>query len=253
MTRLSVAQPDGPAGPASPRFRVAVEYAVRGDLRHLSHHDELRMLTRALMRAGWPVRFSQGFNPTPRLSIPLPRSVGMASACQWALIDLREPADPQTLCDRLAAALPRPCLLKQVIAPAPASTPHPLTAEYAVTLDSLAARSAEPRLRRLLALPQLIVQRNGSATQRSSSLDIRPYIESLTLDGPVLFMRLCCAQQRTARPSEILTELGLAADAAIHGVRRIGVTWDMELVGPAGQPTAPEGTELGRTEEVAQP
>ncbi|GAF87148.1 unnamed protein product, partial [marine sediment metagenome] len=61
------------------RERWVFGYDVDGDLRFISHHDMLRLFARSLARAALPVRFSEGFNPHPRLSIPLPRPVGVAS------------------------------------------------------------------------------------------------------------------------------------------------------------------------------
>ncbi len=63
------------------RLRAALEFALAGDLRFLAHHDELRLLTRALVRAGWPLAYSQGFNPRPRLVLPLPRGNWRSSSC----------------------------------------------------------------------------------------------------------------------------------------------------------------------------
>jgi radical SAM-linked protein len=240
-----------PRAPAEdvPRFRVALEYAIAGDLRFISHHDELRMLARVLVRADWPLRYSQGFNPIPRLVLPLPRSVGTASQCQWALVELREERRAQDLRDRLAAALPADCALKRMIAPAPRGKPHALAVEYAVMLDPRDAGVVGPRLRGMLALEELVVQRDIQGGKRTRRLDIRPHIESLVLDGPDLRMRLRIADQCTARPAEILTELGLAADVYNHRVRRTEVTWDIELLGQGVGPAAPEGMKLGNEEE----
>ncbi|MGD8451756.1 MAG: TIGR03936 family radical SAM-associated protein [Phycisphaerae bacterium] len=238
--------PDAPAE----RFRAAGEYAVAGDLRYLSHHDELRLLVRALVRARWPLRYSQGFNPLPRLVLPLPRSVGMASTCQWLLVELREPRPARELADRLAATLPRGITLRQLIAPAPAGTPHPVGVTYTVTLPAREARDISRRLEDVLALNEILVHRETDARRAPAPLDIRPYLETLTLDGPVLRIQLRCDGQRTARPSEILTALGLAGDAHNHAVCRCEVRWDMELVGPDGPPITPEGIQLGRAEEI---
>ncbi|MBN1844663.1 MAG: DUF2344 domain-containing protein, partial [Sedimentisphaerales bacterium] len=46
---------------------VALWFDVEGDLRFLSHRDTLRCWQRALTRATVPLRYSQGFNPHPRL------------------------------------------------------------------------------------------------------------------------------------------------------------------------------------------
>ena len=234
----------------APTLRAAAEYALHGDLRYLSHHDELRLLARALARAGWPVCFSRGFNPIPRLSLPLPRSVGMTSYCQWALVELHEQRTAPELFDSRAEALPPDCTLKQVLAPAARQTPHALGVEYAVDLDPPDALAVGSRLGRLMTAEELVVQRHGKHWPEAQALDIRPWIETLTLDGPVLRMRLRCTQQRTARPSEILAELGLAIDAYAHRVRRARVIWDMELAGGGILPAAPEGTQIGTAEEA---
>jgi len=236
----------------APRVRAALEYAVRGDLRYLSHHDELRMLGRALVRARWPLRYSQGFNPMPRLSIPLPRSVGMESECQWAVVELGEARPEQLLAARLAAVLPGACELKQVIAPAPPGTPHPRAVEYRVAIDPPERRSVATRVRRVMALEQLVVQRAGAPGKPARPVDIRPYLDVLALDGTELRMRLRYAQQQSARPAEILMELGLAADAYNQRVRRSAVIWDMELAGAGVAPAAPEGTKLGTRRETPQ-
>ena len=64
-----------------------IRYKVRGELRYLSHAETMRMFQRALVRAGAKVAYSQGFNPHLRMSLVLPRSVGVESddevLCVW--------------------------------------------------------------------------------------------------------------------------------------------------------------------------
>lgn len=237
---------------APPRVRVALSYALDGDLRYLSHHDEMRMLTRALVRARWPLRYSQGFNPIPRLALPLPRSVGTASECQLALVELREERAAHELKDSLAATLPADCRLTGLNAPASSGKPHAIGVEYRVALDPADARTAASRLQPLLHRGAVTVQRDDGAGRPPRTLDIRPFIETLALDGSVLRMRLKIQQQRTARPSEILKELGLPADAGDNRVRRTEVIWDMELSGLRADPAAPKGTYLGDPEEISK-
>ena len=97
-------QPNQGAVAQSERHAATMCYSLDGDLRFISHHDELRMLVRALTRARWPLAYSQGFNPKPRVVIPLPRSVGMASECVRATVQLKEPAATTELFDQLAGA-----------------------------------------------------------------------------------------------------------------------------------------------------
>ena len=37
------------------RYRVAIRFAIEGDLRFISHHDTVRLFERAIARAGLPV------------------------------------------------------------------------------------------------------------------------------------------------------------------------------------------------------
>ncbi|MBN2448399.1 MAG: DUF2344 domain-containing protein, partial [Phycisphaerae bacterium] len=104
---------------------VAVEYALTGDLRFLSHHDEMRMLARAAIRARWPIAYSGGFNPIPRLSIALPRPVGLASQCQLAMIQLTHPRPADELRSTLNQSLPRGCSVTHLNIPGPSRAPQP--------------------------------------------------------------------------------------------------------------------------------
>ena len=59
-------------------------------MRFLSHAETARVLQRACVRAAVPVRYSEGFNPHPRLSLPLPRPVGVESEDELLVVRLCE-------------------------------------------------------------------------------------------------------------------------------------------------------------------
>src|SRR5688500_18197192 len=107
------------------RIRAAIEYVIDGDLRFLSHHDEIRLMTRALIRAAWPIACSSGCNPQPRLSLPLPRRLGTASMSQWAVVDLAEARPARELFDSLASAAPQNVPICGFTSPIAPGTPQP--------------------------------------------------------------------------------------------------------------------------------
>lgn len=49
---------------------------------YISHLDLMRTMQRAFLRAGMPLKHSEGFNPHPQLNFALPLSVGTASVCE---------------------------------------------------------------------------------------------------------------------------------------------------------------------------
>ena len=73
--------------------RWVFTFSVTGDLRFISHRDTLRLLQRAVARADLPVRFSEGYNPHPRIAIPLPRPVGVASDDEAVVIEFERIID----------------------------------------------------------------------------------------------------------------------------------------------------------------
>jgi len=231
-----------------PRVRVAIRFSIEGDLRFISHHDESRLLARALTRARWPVAHSRGFNPLPRLTLPLPRRVGTASACEWALVELNEPRPAEQLHQSLAAALPAACRLQRVITLTTQAKLHPRRVVYHVELEPEHAACAAPRVAELLAAESLAVERTYGPGKPSRAIDIRPYIETVTLDDRTLAMRLVFADQRTARPIEVLAALNLPATRYSHRVQRVEVEWNIELAGPIARPASTERKHVGQEE-----
>lgn len=227
-------------GSVPERTAVVVTWTVAGDLRFLSHHDERRWVARALVRAGWPLVYSRGFNPQPRLSLPAPRSVGTAADAQCAWLLLSRPVEPRVLYDALRPQWPAASRLERVVSPTLRRVPQPRQACFEVPLDAADAAKSAAAARGLLERDRLVIERDCGPDRPRRRLDIRPYIDNLEVDGRRLRLMLSYHQQRTARPSEILTELGLAADAYQHRVRRTGVQWDCEPTGPAYGPAADE-------------
>jgi radical SAM-linked protein len=215
-----------------PPDTVAFCFTLDHDLRSLSHHDELRMLARALTRARWPLAYSRGFNPRPRIVLPLPRSVGVASDCQWAVVRLNQTHPLADLHDSLAAVLPAACRLRQVAALPTRAMPRPSRVVFETRLEPPDADAAALRIAAVLTAETLPVERAYGPNKPSRVVDIRPYIETITLAGCRLSMRLVFVHQRTARPSEVVTALNLPTSIYNHRLRQVEVAWDMALAGP---------------------
>lgn len=86
--------------------KVRLVYEQTGRARWISHLDAMRTLQRVLLRAGVPIRYSEGFNPHALISILMPLSVGTESLCQIADIRLREDVDLAALPEKLTAVSP---------------------------------------------------------------------------------------------------------------------------------------------------
>jgi radical SAM-linked protein len=214
---------------AAQRHRLGVQFAIRGDLRYLSHHDTIRMFARALVRARLPVAYSQGFNPLPKLSLPLPRPVGLASEAELAWIELSEPADPRQASASLAGVLPADCPVLDVFASDAKRPPRPLEATYETALTEGAPRELEARIVDLLARERIEIERSMGARKPVRRIDIRPFIAGISARESLLNMRIRITEKGAARPAELLGELGLAAEQYIPHTRRTHVAWNEDL------------------------
>ncbi|MCH7814813.1 MAG: DUF2344 domain-containing protein [Planctomycetes bacterium] len=205
---------------------MAIDFAVDGDVRYLSHRDVLRMFSRALARADLPVRYTAGFNPRPRLSIPLPRSVGVASDAERLVLELTEAVDPQTVVARLGPQLPAGFALTRAQTLDCGRRCVPVGVTYGLPLSAEQCRTVGDRAVALLDPSDPIpVLRKNRKTGRVKELDIRPFIHSIRVGPDQLVMRLHLTDGMTARPREILEALGIAADGMGHRIRRLEIEW----------------------------
>ena len=86
--------------------KLYILFYVRGDARFLSHRETQTIWQRAMVRADIPICYSQGFNPHIKMSLPLPRNVGVASESELLVVHISEYYSPQEIAERLTGQLP---------------------------------------------------------------------------------------------------------------------------------------------------
>ena len=90
-------------------------FSKTGRAVYISHLDLMRTLTRAFLRAECRLKYSEGFNPHPQISIALPLSVGVESVCELLDFDLEGELPPmETIQTRLNAVLVPGVTVRQV-------------------------------------------------------------------------------------------------------------------------------------------
>ena len=86
--------------------KLRLRFSKTGRAVYISHLDLMRTMQRAFLRAGYALKYSEGFNPHPQISILLPLSVGCGSVCELMDFTLTESPDLAALPARLTEALP---------------------------------------------------------------------------------------------------------------------------------------------------
>jgi radical SAM-linked protein len=208
---------------------VAAKFRIWGVLRFLSHAETIRVFQRAFARAGFELAHSQGFNPRPRLSLPLPRSVGVATDDDLLCARIKAEAssfDAERFLGRLSAQLPQGC---SVVSAQSLSTRQRFEAAwvtYVLTVGpQYSVAKLKTRIERVLASDSLELQRTVDARGRLRKVDVRGYLESIELKDRDVVVRCCVSSAGSIRVEEILSVLGLEVDQLAGAVRRTCVTW----------------------------
>lgn len=220
------------ADSASGRATVAVRYRIGGLTRYLSHAETLRVFRRACARAAIPVRFSQGFNPHPRLSAPLPRSVAVASDDECLLMRLDSP-DRRGLVglrDAIDAVLPRGIEVFAV-EPTPAATawrPRSALYQFPLGLDPACERvdRLNARIANVLSRTSLVLERRAPGRRPSRCVDVRPFLMAARYGHGALTVRCRISNAGTVRVDEMMQVFELKTEDLAGPVRRVSVAWD---------------------------
>lgn len=236
------------------RHTIAIRFAIKGDLRFVSHQDTMRLFERALRRADLPVRYSEGFNPRPRLSLPLPRNVGIATEDDMLVVDLTEPVETCEVLRRLSGQMPTGVTLvdSQVLSPGARSEPERV--EYTVELPTEIADDVRQNAHRFMEASTWPMVRPGHGRKPNRSLDLRPLIGRADVQGHRLSWSAKVSPQGSARPAEFLDAVGLPSPDWLHRVVRTRIRWKQGPSAPApdaaANPTepplkAPEDSAIG--------
>jgi len=207
------------------RFRWLIAYQVDGDIRFISHHDMLRFFRRALVRADIPVRWSQGFNPHPRISIPVPRPVGVASLAEFLVFETQTELHPAETLLRLQKHIPPTIQLTGMERMVAGSSPVPTLVHYELDAGDTPPEVLRLRMNEILAAKALPVERRDADARHVKTVDVRPYVDVLCLEDAVVKFTLRCTERGTAKPSEIAGLLGFNPNFVNHRIRRTQIQW----------------------------
>ncbi len=87
-------------------IQVRLEYLKTGMARYLSHLELTTALIRAMRRAEFPFRYSEGFHPAPKVSFGPALRVGVAGMREYLDMELISPFDLEKACEELNRTLP---------------------------------------------------------------------------------------------------------------------------------------------------
>jgi radical SAM-linked protein len=188
------------------RQRVRIRFAKQGDLRLIGHRDLARAMARLLRRAGLKLSMSEGFHPKPRIGFPLALAVGIEGRDEVMELELAESCTADGLSARLAEhTVPGLQFVAVEVLPEGVRKAKVRSVTYQVPVDAQRASQTAERAAQLLAGSSCMIER----PRTGAAVDLRRFLEDLSLQDGLLSMRLLASQEASAGPRDVLTVLGL--------------------------------------------
>jgi radical SAM-linked protein len=204
---------------------------VTGSLRFISHQEMLRLWQRALVRADVPVCFSEGYNPHPKISLPLPRSVGLEAddeiVCVCVEYPEGKPPDLSQIKTSIGKQLPEGCSLTQVEVYDGKTSLQPGGAVYFVPVQvcQKVRTAVDNLLLRLGASERITVGRRIDKSGSSRTIDASEYIKAIYIKDNGVLAECRISPAGSIRVDEIMGLLQIDVSMLTGPVRRTSVQW----------------------------
>lgn len=193
---------------APTKNKIRFRWGKDNRFKYMGHQDNLRFIEKLLRKSKLPVQYSQGFNPTMKLSFGPPLPLGFTSSAEYFEVTLSTNF-MNYMGDQLRLAAPEGfnILESQVIISKSKSLSSLLNrVVYSLPLKYIENINAlDKKIEQLLDSAELIYPRRGK--KELKEIDIRPAIHELKIDGDKILMTLGLGEGGYAKPGEVLSLL----------------------------------------------
>lgn len=78
--------------------KIRFKFFKRGEYKYLSHLDIIKIIIRAIRRAGIKIKYSGGYNPKPKINFGPPTPLGIESAAEYCDVIIMEDIEENMFC-----------------------------------------------------------------------------------------------------------------------------------------------------------
>lgn len=178
---------------------VRIKFSKVGSLQFISHLDLNRTMKTVMIRAGIPIKYSEGFNPHPKMVFALPLSVGAESITELLDFKITRPMSKEELTERLNNAFPPEMRVLDAYQP-DSKFVSIKYAEYELENDE--DFSLEP-----LEQDEIVLLKRTKSGEKMT--DIKPMIHSYKKEGNKLTCVLSASPDQYLNPDYIAKVLGI--------------------------------------------
>ena len=197
--------------------KYRMRFSKTGRAVYISHLDLMRTITRAFLRAECRLKYSEGFNPHPHISIALPLSVGCESVCEIMDFKMLEDIPCEDIKNRLSTQMPEGIEVIEVYEPErKVKEIKWLRVSGVFEYDERDAAVMAEKLNEFYSADGIVITKKTKRGVGQS--DIRPAIKEIAFEqsgSDVLMQAVISAQEPTLNPELIADALRqLASDIA---------------------------------------
>lgn len=190
--------------------KLRLRFEKTGRAVYISHLDLMHTIQRGFSRAGYELKYSEGYNPHPIISIALPLSVGASSCCEILDFKLKGDTDLSVLPEKLNNALPEGITVVEAYeAERKPSEIKWLEINGTFEYDGNNAEAMLPKLSEFFSTDEIVIEKR---TKRGmGEADIKPMIREISFTAPnsseVLLNAVISAQEPTLNPEHLVSAL----------------------------------------------
>ena len=191
--------------------KLRMRFSKTGRAIWLSHLDLMRTMQRAFLRAEYPLKYSEGFNPHAQISILLPLSVGVSSVCELMDFQLKDDVPLAEMPEKLTSVMPEGIVVHEVyLSENKAKYLKWLEISGRLEYDDRDLYQTADSLAAFYRKPELVITRK---TKRGEGeMDIIPAIRELSVSTSrdssfVTIEAVISAQEPTLNPDHLIAAL----------------------------------------------
>lgn len=178
---------------------VRVKFSKVGSLQFISHLDLNRTMKTVMIRAGIPIKYSEGFNPHPKMVFALPLSVGTESVTEYLDFKITAPMSEKELTEKLNFAFPEEMRVLEAYEPSTKFTDIKY-AEYVL-------ENEEDFSLRALENESIVILKKTKSGEKET--DIKPLIKSYKKEGNKLTLVLSASPDSYLNPDYVAKLIGI--------------------------------------------
>lgn len=199
---------------------MRMRFKKTGDMKYISHLDLNLVLHRACLRMGFPLAYSEGFHPHPKIAYASALSLGIESYAEYADIQFNKPLEAEDFMQGINQALPEglKALTVQRLLPVAGSLSNSLErVDYEVSVHFngggkifSAREDLEKAVEALLGAREIILERIRKG--KPQTINLSPFIKKLAVmdftdEGFRLAVTLAVVDSRQVQPLDVLRKL----------------------------------------------